>query len=208
MIKEKIQIGLAYLMQALMVVFVFIAFYKKDYVYGFVAIGSLLITFFPLILKRKWKITLPWTLNMFIVLTLYWHIAGGVFGWYYGTFHMIYDKIGHFIGSATVALLGFASVLIIDKYTKVRLTRKAIIFFIIIFALAIGTMWEIGQFGCDKSGLCIVKAQTSLDDTMYDLIFDFAGGIIMAIIVNINLLRKSKEKLTNEMIKRKKFIFF
>ena len=54
MLKKKIGIWLAYMMQALIVVYIILAFIKKDYLDVFGGITALFITFIPFILKRKW----------------------------------------------------------------------------------------------------------------------------------------------------------
>ena len=197
-LKEKSSIWLAYIMQALIFIYIILAFIKKDYLDVFGGIIALFITFMPLILKRKFKITLPWTLNFLIVLSLYLHMGGQVREWYI-IFYPVYDKIGHFIGSATVALLGFASVLILDKFTDLKINKKQIIFFIIIFTMAIGAFWEIGEFILDQT--IGTNAQHGLEDTMYDMIFNFIGSIFIAIIAIIKFEEKSKDKIVREIVK-------
>lgn len=201
-IKKGTGIFLAYLMQFLIFVLSIIALISKDYGAFLLGIISFFITFFPLILKRKWKVTLPWTLNFLLVLMLFLHIWGLVGGWYY-YLYPFYDKFGHFIGSFTIALLGFTSVLIIDWYTKVELTDKSIIIFVIIFTLAVGAFWEILEFASDI--ILGTTTQNSLTDTMLDLIFDLAGGIIASIIAMFKLKhgrRTLLEKMFGKLIKK------
>ena len=144
---------------------------------------ALFVTFLPLILKKKWGIHLPTSLNLLLVLSLYLHAEGRLLS-FYTLFYPYYDKIGHFVGSATVALLGFAVVIIIDKFTELKLNKKATIFFIIIFTIAIGGLWEILEFTSDS--LIGTNHQPSLTDTMIDLIVDLIAGIFIALITNIN----------------------
>ena len=49
--------------------------------------------------------------------------------------------------------------------------------------MAIGSFWEIGEFTMDK--LFETNNQKSLDDTMFDLVFDFLGAMAIGIIVSI-----------------------
>ncbi len=183
MLKDKIKIWLAYLMQGLISSYLILALYHKDYLNLFSGIICLSITFLPLIIKRKWRITLPWTLNFLIVFSLYLYVGGQIMGWYI-TFSPFYDKFGHLVGSATVALLGFALTIIIKNFSKLSLTKKQMVFFIVIFTMAIGALWEIGEFVTDQ--ILGTNAQKGLSDTMYDLIFDLLGGLFIALLIQTN----------------------
>jgi len=187
--KEKIGIYLSYLMQILIFIYLIWGFLQKNYLLVFEGLFVLIITFFPMILKRKWRIVLPWTLNFLIVFSLYLHASGRLLG-LYPLFYPFYDKIGHFIGSVTIALLGFASVMIIEQHSKLRLNKSHIVFFIIIFTLSIGAFWEIFEFMIDK--FFKIGYQYSLNDTMYDLIFDLMGGLFIALITHINFKTMKK----------------
>lgn len=184
---EKISTIIAYIMQFFIFLYIFITIYQVDYLNTVGGVVALFITFIPLILKRKWRITLPWTLNFLIVLSLYLHIFGqfGLYEMYPG-----YDKIGHFLGSVTVALLGFASVVIMDRFSKIKPNKMQVLFFIIIFTMAIGALWEIGEFTLDKT--LATRAQDGLDDTMFDLIFDLLGAVFISLLVSIKF--KAMEK--------------
>ncbi len=180
--REKIAIGLAYLMQLFIVALIVIAFVRKDILNVFGGLASLFVTFLPQMLKRKWNVTLPWSITFLIVLSLYLHMLGQV-AKFYEIFAPFYDKVGHFIGSVTVALLGFALVIIVDKFTKIKLTKNSMIFFTIIFTVAVGAFWEIGEFIIDN--IFGIHTQAGLTDTMLDLIFDFLGAVLIAFVGNI-----------------------
>ncbi len=200
-LEEKIKISLAYLMQGLIIVLIGIAVYNKNYVGIFNGFFVLIIMSLPFFLRRKWNITLPWSLNFLILFSLLIHTGGIIENWY-RIFHPFYDKFAHLIGSITIALLGFASVLIIDRHTKVELTNKSIIFFVIIFTLAVGALWEIGEFTLDT--LVGTNAQyDGLEGTMFDLILDLFGGIIAGGIAYFQL-RKGKEKFIDSLLKTMK----
>lgn len=193
--KEKIGIGLAYFMQFLMLALVFIALIHKDVVGVINGLGALVVTFLPLMLRRKWRVTLPWTLNLLIVFSLYLHSAGMILGWYMTI--PFYDKFGHFVGSLSVALLGFTLEIIFEKYSQTKINKRHVILFIILFTMALGAIWEITEFSVDK--IFGTMGQHGLDDTMWDLICDLFGAIVLALIVDIrfrvmeySVLRKNR----------------
>jgi hypothetical protein len=200
-LKEAVGVGLAYLMQLAIVIIVIISIFRRNYAVIIWGVLALIITLIPLILKRKWAITLPWTLNFLIALSLFLHVWGMFGGWFHA-YHPFYDKFAHFISSVTVALLGFTSVLIIDRYTEVELTKKSVIIFVVIFTLAVGAIWEIGEFTFDQ--VFGTNAQyDGLSGTMYDLILDLFGGIAAGFIAYIRL-RRGKEKFINKLLRAMK----
>ena len=205
MIKEKLGVFLAYLMQFLIFIFLIVAIIRMKIGVVFIAIIGLFITFIPLMLKRKWKVTLPWTLNLLITLSLFIYIGGVLFGWFHLFHPYYYDKISHLIASITVALLGFTSVLIIDWYTEVELTDKSILVFVVIFTLAVGAFWEILEFGADQI-LGTNSQYDGLSGSMFDLIFDLAGGIIAAIVASFRLKQGRRSILEKMFHKVKKKI--
>ncbi len=180
MFKKNFWIYTTYLMQFLIFAFLIVAISQKKYLVITGTLIALFITFIPHIIEKKWKLSLHWGLNFLIVLSLCFHTGGLVLN-FYPTYSPFYDKFTHFLGSITVALLGFVSTIILEKYSKLRLKKIHIIIFIIIFTLSIGTLWEMGEFTIDK--IFETKNQYSLNDTMYDLIFDLLGGITIALIV-------------------------
>ena len=141
--------------------------------------------------------TLPWELNFLIVLSLYLSISGNVRGWYH-LFYPFYDKIAHLVSSITIAVLGFVAAVIIDRYTEIKLNRPTIVFFVIIFTMALGAFWEITEFLSDN--LFGTQLQVGLGDTMYDLIFDLAGGIIIGVLGDVYLKRMPKERFVRDFL--------
>ncbi len=197
MLREKIGIYLAYLMQMLIVVYAVYSVYTRDYFWAIWGLFALILTLTPLMLKRKFHVTLPWELNFLIVLSLYLSVSGNVQGWYY-LFYPFYDKVAHLVSSITIAVLGFVAAVIMDRYTEIKMNRPMIVFFIIIFTMAIGSFWEITEFVSDN--LFGTQLQPGLRDTMYDLIFDLAGGTIIGVLGDVYLKRMPKERFFSDFL--------
>ena len=184
---------LTYIMQALIILTAVYSFHIGYYAgtfFGLVAVGLSLI---PTLVHRKVHIVVPWEVTFLIALTLFLHIAGYSYYWYVD-FYPYYDKFAHLIASITIALLGFLAVLIIMRASNgLQFERWHIFFFIIIFTLAFGTIWEIWEFTLDSlAGDYLTKPlQQDITDTMLDLITDLGGGIIIAVMGTFYLKRKS-----------------
>ncbi|MDD3621050.1 MAG: hypothetical protein PHQ81_01425 [Methanofollis sp.] len=185
-------IYLAYAVQALILFQVGYSIYIGDFFLAIVGFFGFFLTTVPHIVSRRTDICMPWEVNLLIALSLYLHVAGHI-SEYYDLFAPYYDKIAHFVSSITVSVLGFAMVLIVDRYSGLRLTRPMIVFFIVIFTMALGAFWEIYEFVFDN--LFGTQLQHGLEDTMYDLIFDLVGAVIIAVVGNFYLRRVEKEEM-------------
>lgn len=204
--KEKIKTILgqipSYFIQVLILLYIISSFVNKDYLWGFWGIFGFFLTILPLILKRSYKITLPWELNLLIFLPLLLHIGGTVREWY-DLFYPFYDKFAHLISSMAVAVFGFISVIIIDHYVdSIKIENKYFLaFFVVIFTVTMGVFWEIGEFLSDM--FFGTSTQPSLADTMWDLIVDLAGGVIIAILGTYYSTNVSRERFVDRLIPKK-----
>jgi len=167
--------------------------------FGLVALGLSLI---PTLVRRKVHIVVPWEITFLIALALFLHIGGYSYHWYLDLYPW-YDKVAHLISSITIALLGFLGVLIIMRVSNgLEFERWHIFFFIVIFTLAFGAIWEIWEFTLDTlaSSYLTKPLQHSNTDTMIDLITDLCGGMIIAILGTFYLKKKSAEKWADSFL--------
>lgn len=187
---------LTYFFQALIAANGLYAFYFQQYQSLFFAIMAFTLTFVPTIVAHRLKLQLPWFLFFLVALSLWFHTAGHIQE-YYLAFFPYYDKIAHFVSGTTVALLGLLGVIFLDLYWKMRITPVFIIFFTIIFGLALGAFWEILEFTIDQTigGSFSGRMQYDLNDTMWDMIFVLAGSCVSAIYGIVWFRKNSKESI-------------
>lgn len=189
---------LAYAVQGLILLNVGYSLWIWDIFLALVGMFGFFLTTVPYIVSRRADISMPWEVNLLIALSLYLHVAGHISD-YYMVFSPYYDKIAHFVSSITISVLGFVLVLLVDRYSGLRLTRPMIVFFIVIFTMGLGALWEIYEFLFDT--LFATALQHGLDDTMTDLIFDLFGAVIIAAVGNIYLRRLTKEEMAGLFLK-------
>jgi hypothetical protein len=180
--RASVHVGtfVSWLLKSIIALFLVFGLVRGDVLFVFSCIIGLLLSLTPSILKRRFSVTLPWEFDFIITLALFLHIAGGeaAFGFYYNIPY--WDRITHFVGSATIALFGFITVAVIDGYSEdVKFNVPMLAFFTVIFTLAMGAIWEMIEFFSDQ--LLLTNEQWSNADTMADLIFDLIGGLIIAI---------------------------
>lgn len=188
---------LAYLLQFLIAANILIAFSLGEYSQVFGGVVGLCLTLVPAVVTRRWSLTLPWQVNLLIALSLYLHVAGEIQG-FYVLYYPYYDKIAHLVSGITVSVLAFVIVLLLDRFSRLNLTRWMIAGFIIIAAMAMEGFWEIYEWLFDT--FLGTNLQYGLDDTMLDMISVLIGAIVVALAGNRYLSRFSKEEIAGRMV--------
>lgn len=195
-ISVKRQEQLSRVMQVLLVVIILIGLYVGNT--GIIVNGliGLLVTFLPAFLEKKHDLVMDPALVLWITSAVFLHALGTVALpgslSFYRTLSW-WDHMTHALSSSVVAAGGYAAVRALDKhYEEIYLPRRFMFAFILVFVLAFGVMWELLEFGI--SGIAdifeseTVLTQYGLEDTMKDIVFNTAGGILVAIFGEIYLL--------------------
>lgn len=196
--QKSIGIYLAYFFMALIALNAVRALARGEYNAMVTAVLMLALTVIPFIVAKRMNLHLPWFVFFLVALALWIHTAGYVQG-YYTTYYPYYDKIAHIVSGTAVAVLGFLGVIFVDRYLKMNLTPLFIIFFTIIFGVALGAFWEMYEFLVDFffGGSLAGPMQNGLDDTMLDMMFVLAGSIIVAIMGIFWFKHHQKEEITS-----------
>lgn len=99
-----------------------------------------------------------------------------------------WDVALHGTAGLLMGIIGFLMVYILNETDRVRLnmTSGFIAFFAFLFAIAIGTFWEIFEFAMDQLfNMNMQKPMlgdpSGLTDTMWDMIVNSAGALIISI---------------------------
>lgn len=171
--------GLSWLMKLLMIGLMPVEVYKGQYLFLAGTVVAVALSLLPAIIERNYRVTLPFELDLLITLSLFLHTFLGEGMDFYKTIER-YDKVLHVYGTAVVAIIAFIIVYTMHYTKKVRLSVPLIGFFTVTFAMAVGGLWEIGEFTVDK--LFDRHTQDGLDDTMYDMINDLVGGVVVAVL--------------------------
>jgi hypothetical protein len=137
----------------------------------------------PPLLKRDYDITLAPGLLLWITTAVFLHALGtvGIPGSGIGFYKNVwwYDHLTHALSASVVTAVGYTFVRVVDEYSdSVSLPPKFVFVFILSFTIAFGVVWEVVEFAIGQYG---VLTQYGLEDTMLDLVFDVAGGVIVAV---------------------------
>jgi hypothetical protein len=142
------------------------------------AVVSLLVSLIPSLLRRDLNLVLPLELNFWIVLALFLHVVGGFSGFYDNV--PGWDHLTHAMSASLIGALGFVVIVSVDKYVEsIHLPRQFLGFFIVMFTMAMGVLWEIMEFANDS--IAGTHLQYGLTDTMLDLLFDGFAAFVVGI---------------------------
>lgn len=153
--------------------------YLGHYLFAMATVLAIVLSFVPSMVERNYNIHLPFELDFLITLALFLHTFLGEVMLFYERV-WLWDKVLHLYGTGVVSILAFMIVYTLHYTGKLRLTIPFIGFFTVTFALAVGSLWEIAEFSVDF--LFGKVTQKSLDDTMWDLVYDLIGGVMIAVV--------------------------
>lgn len=112
--------------------------------------------------------------TVFVGMTLF---LGEVYDFYYK--YWWWDMVLHFGSAVGFGMIGFVLVFMMFQGDRYSAPPVAISFFGFCFALSVGALWEIFEYGMDQTfGMNMQKS--GLPDTMKDLMVDTVGALIGA----------------------------
>jgi len=161
---------------------------EENFLVLFISTVAFLLTFIPLLFRKKYNLKIPTEIELIIVVFIYATLFLGEVKGYYIKFWW-WDIILH-MGSAIVfGFIGFTILYFMYSRHEFDARPWAIAIFSFSFAIAIGVMWEIFEFSIDQIfGFNMQKS--GLLDTMWDLIVDALGAILASAIGFIYLKTK------------------
>jgi hypothetical protein len=175
---KRIPLIASYLMKCAMIVMGVYSIQVHDWLWMFASFSGFILSMTPNIMERRFDIRIPLLLDLAITLVIFFHVGGCVMELYWTI--PFYDKIGHFFASALIAFIALTTVYLLDLYwSGLHTDLRGMIFVTIVFTMAVGVAWEIGEFGMDQ--VFGTHEQRDLYDTMTDLIVDTIAGIIVAV---------------------------
>ena len=201
--------AIIYFLRIALALITFYLIYQKDFLFAFVSLLATLLAFSPEFIGKNYKVSFPFIIEFLIAFGLLLHIYGSLSGWYKKV--IFFSSLMHFLGTAVIALIALIIVYALNMTKQVKLSGFMIGFFTVIFALAIGSVWEISEFLIDGIlGTDLQRDYISdpIIDTMNDLIWDGIAGLFVAIVgTTTHIIKKRKlikpfTDLIKKMIKK------
>ncbi len=163
----------------------------------------IILTLTPTILYRKYKFVIPHEIEIVAIVFIF---ASGYLGEvreYYEKFWW-WDKILHTSSGILLGIVGFLIVYILNKIERFMIFMKPgfVALFSFTFAVALGAVWEIYEFGMDKFfdlGMQSHELYSDLEDTMWDIIVDTLGAAIISFL-GYFYMAKDKEFFVHDLL--------
>jgi len=142
----------------------------------------IVVTLLPLILGRRFAVTVPPEFELLAVVFVYGSLFLGEVHGYYLRFWW-WDVVLHAGSGFLLGILGLLLVHTMNELEDVELQLRPrfVALFAFAFSVSIGALWEIFEFFVDQTfGLNMQKS--GLVDTMWDLIVDTAGAALISVL--------------------------
>ena len=169
---------LTWVIWAILIAATILAAFTQHWSNVFVTVTALVLTVLPAIFSERFKIHLPLSflaaISLFVFGTLF---LGEVFDFY--NRYWWWDVLLHGASAVGFGLIGFLFVFYLFQGDRYAAPPWALGLIAFCFAISIGALWEIFEFGMDQIfGMNMQKS--GLVDTMWDLMVDAAGAFFGA----------------------------
>ncbi|HEV8077236.1 MAG TPA: hypothetical protein VGP45_02505 [Marinobacter sp.] len=179
---------LTFFLQAILMAEILAAIWQQQWMAMVLTIGILLITLAPLLISRFFRVFIPPEFVLLAILFVFASLFLGEVREYY-TRYWWWDIALHTGSGFLLGIIGFLLVHVMNEVEDINLHMRPgfVAFFAFLFAVAIGALWEIFEFSMDTLfGTNMQKPMlddpSGLTDTMWDLIVDTLGALVISIL--------------------------
>lgn len=148
---NKSSIYIYCLLRALVTTCMILEFIRGDLNNAFLCLLSLILFFIPIFIKRKFKIELPNTLEIIILLFIF---SAEILGEINNFYNIIpyWDTVLHTINGFLAAGVGFSLIDLLNKnITSIKLSPLFVAIVSFCFSMTIGVLWEFYEYISDNS---------------------------------------------------------
>lgn len=169
-------------LQFILLIGVALALWEGQWLNTAAVLVIMVITLLPFILGRRFRVYIPPEFEALTVVFIFLSLFLGEVHGYYTRFWW-WDVLLHTASGFLFGILGFLLVYILNEKKEIEFHMKPgfVALFAFMFAVGIGSLWEIFEFIMDSVfGLNMQKS--GLLDTMSDLIVDAVGALVIAVL--------------------------
>ena len=180
--------------RVIIIISIILAIWRRDLVWVAGTGIGLFISFFPCLIKKDMKLTLPWIFDFLIAFVSILHIGGRLLEFYITI--PGYQLMTRFFISVLIAFISFALIFILDEHWDgLMMDKYAMAFVTVIFTMTMGVFMEFIKW-LNIAGTYYVKTNNVL---MINLSVDTLAGILIAII-GVNLIKTGAfDKMTDTL---------
>ncbi len=149
--------------------------------------GIMAVTLAPAVFRRRLAVEIPSEIEVVAVLFVFATLFLGEVRDYYERYWW-WDMTLHTGSGLLLGMLGFMIVYVLneDRYVDLHMRPAFVALFAFFFALGIGALWEVFEFGMDRVFGTNMQPATARDpsgltDTIHDLIVDTVGAAVVSL---------------------------
>ena len=202
------------ILRILVIVMLVLQILNQNYENVFLCILTLLLLIIPSFVQVTFKIELPTTLEIIVLLFIFGAEILGEIAEFYLVFPF-WDTVLHTLNGFLAAAIGFSLVDLLNRSERTVFHLSPLFTAIVAFcfSMTIGVVWEFFEFGMDQIQEVMVNGQAlglggyldiGLVDTMEDLFVNFIGAAVFSVIGYFYVKNRGKGKFTGRLIPRPK----
>ena len=188
---DRIDRGISLLLKIILAVGAVLEAIQGNWLAAISTTGIVIVAFLPMLVGYRFHVRIPPEFELLAVIFVYASLfLGDVHGYYLK--YWWWDILLHTGSGLIMGIFGFLLVYVINEHEDLEMHMKPsfVGLFAFMFALGMGTLWEIFEFALDQF-LSMDTQGGSLVDTMSDLIVDGIGALIISIF-GYNYLRTAQ----------------
>ena len=147
----RIHQGILIILQAVMAIELVLVFHEGQWINAFLVMAIMAITLSPAVLGRRFRVHIPPEFQVFAVLFVFAALFLGEIQSYYARIWW-WDIALHTSSGLLMGILGFLLVCVLngDERADIHMRPRFVALFAFVFAVAVGTLWEIFEFAMDQ----------------------------------------------------------
>ena len=170
----------------IMTIELILVFYKGQWINAFLVMAIMAVTLLPDILGRRFRVHIPPEFQLLAVIFVFAALFLGEIQSYYVRFWW-WDMVLHTSSGLLMGILGFLLVYVLNESENIGIHMRPhfVALFAFLFAVTVGTLWEIFEFAMDQLiGTNMQKPMlgdlSGLTDTMWDMIVNALGALTIS----------------------------
>ncbi len=184
--RNRVTVGIYYAMTGLILIAFGLFVLRGNWDSALSTAFIFLLMFVPSIVKERYRLYLPFAVEFAITVFIFLTLFLGEVGRFYERIPL-WDKFLHFQSGLLLGVTGFLLIYILNEHKKFKLGLSPgfVAIFAVTFSLSIGVLWEVVEFAGDAYFSTHAEHyhlwQASNADTMWDLIADGSGALLVSI---------------------------
>ena len=182
----RVHLGILVVLQLIMGVELVLLFYERLWINAVVVMAIMAITLSPAALGRRFSVNILPEFQLLAVVFVFAALYLGEVRSYYERIWW-WDIALHTSSGLLTGVFGFLLVYVLNESDRVELHMRPrfVALFAFLFAVVVGTLWEIFEFSMDQlAGTIMQKPMfgdpSGLTDTMWDMIVNALGALVIS----------------------------